>query len=191
MIQHIFYLLGTALRIYMFICIIRIFLSWIPAFIMSGFGYFLCEICDPYLNRFKSLRFSRIGAIDFSPVLALGLLTVLYRLCFSIASTGAFSLIGLTKGIILMLWSFFSFLLGIFIVISLLRFILDFSETYRYHTFIQSIDTFLTPATLKIQNLFFRGKPFAYRKSIFLLFLILSVLRLSLGFLIYFLLRLF
>lgn len=37
------------------------------------FGQILASICDPYMNYFRGIRFLRIGNMDFSPVLSIGL----------------------------------------------------------------------------------------------------------------------
>lgn len=177
MIQHIFFLLGISIRIYMYVCIIRIFLSWLPFLSANPLGIFICGICDPYLNWFRGFKYSRIGMVDFSPVLAIGFLSLLYQICFSVSMSGIFSPGLLIKGILIVLWSFFSLIIGILIVIAVLRFILDFSEQYRFHPFVQGIDSFLNPMVIKIQKIFFGGKYSAYRKSVLILFFILIAVK--------------
>ena len=76
-VRAIFSSLATVVSIYSSLCLVRIFLTWIPQANYSKFGQFMSAICDPYLNIFSRVRFLRIGMIDFSPILAFALLSAL------------------------------------------------------------------------------------------------------------------
>ena len=64
------------LALYSFIIWIRIFLTWINPYPRVGsFTYYIAKIVDPYLSVFRSSK-AQIGMLDFSPVIAIGLLSV-------------------------------------------------------------------------------------------------------------------
>jgi YggT family protein len=79
------------IQIYNILLIVRILLSW---FQTANWAYqimaFLSPITDPYLNIFRSL-IPPLGGIDFSPILAFILLSVLQSLLISAIPGGAIS----------------------------------------------------------------------------------------------------
>jgi len=54
--------------------IIYILMSWIPASRDTALGQFLEKLCEPYLGFFRKF-IPPIGMIDFSPIIALIVLT--------------------------------------------------------------------------------------------------------------------
>ena len=84
------------LQLYSFLIWVRIIVSWFVGYPRQGsFTYYLAVIIDPYLNLFRSKN-ARIGTLDFSPIFAIGVISVLASLL------KVFSLYGyLTFGIIL------------------------------------------------------------------------------------------
>lgn len=61
-------------RIYTLMLIIYILMSWIPSSRDTAFGRFLERCCEPYLGFFRKF-IPPIGMIDFSPIIALLVLT--------------------------------------------------------------------------------------------------------------------
>ncbi len=180
MFGQLFYILGNVINIYIWVCIIRIFLSWQPALLMNPIGYFLCEACDPYLTFFKRFAFLRIGGLDFSPILSLGVLSLLKNVCFSICTLGHFSLLGVFLILISTLWQVVSFLLNICILTSLLRFILEFSYKYRSSFFCNIIDNFFAPIRNVIIKYLLKGHYEKERLTLFLLFAFFLLLKIFL-----------
>ena len=84
------------LELYSFLIWIRIIMSWFVGYPKYGsFSYYLAAIVDPYLNIFRSKN-ARIGTLDFSPIFAIGVISVIASLL------KVFSIYGyLTLGIIL------------------------------------------------------------------------------------------
>ncbi|MFP3916354.1 YggT family protein [Lysinibacillus telephonicus] len=64
--------------IYSFMLIIYILMSWVPAAQSSGFGRLLAKFCEPYLGFFRKF-IPPIGMIDFSPIIAILLLSFIER----------------------------------------------------------------------------------------------------------------
>jgi len=73
----IFSVLSDTLRIYSFLLLIRVLLTWFPSIDWSnGVLSALCSITDPYLNLFRGV-IPPIGGFDISSILAFLLLNFL------------------------------------------------------------------------------------------------------------------
>ena len=172
MISSLFSTLGFAVKIYSYLCIIYIFLSWFGSHSRGGFLY---EICEPYLSWFRRFKFTQIGMVDFSPILA-----IFAGLLFQIAETRTFSLLRLALTLVGIVWSFFSFLLNFFIIILIIRLVLDFSENYRQGNFADMLDRFLSPVFVRVHRLS-GGKFMSLRKQIIVCLIVLILIRFLLG----------
>ncbi len=76
----LFTTLSTALQFYLVLLIIRILLSWFPNVNWYNPPFsILSQLTDPYLNLFRSL-IPPLGGLDFSPMLAIFLLSMLSNL---------------------------------------------------------------------------------------------------------------
>ena len=177
MISSLFSTLGFAVKIYSYLCIVYIFLSWFGSHSRGGFLY---EICDPYLSWFRRFRFTQIGMIDFSPILAIGVLSLFSSVLFQIADMRTFSVLGIALNLVGIVWSFFSFLLNFFIIILIIRLVLDFSENYRQGNFADMLDRFLSPVFVRVHKLS-GGRFMSLRKQIIVCLIVLLLLRFLLG----------
>ena len=177
MISSLFNTFGFAVKIYSYLCIIYIFLSWLGS---NSRGGFLYEICDPYLSWFRRFRFTQIGMVDFSPILAIGVLSLFSSVLFQIADMRTFSVLGIILNLVGIVWSFFSFLLNFFIIILIIRLVLDFSENYRQGNFADMLDRFLSPVFVRVHKLS-GGRFMSLRKQIIVCLIVLLLLRFLLG----------
>jgi len=81
----LFSTLGTFVSIYSTLIIIRILLSWFPQINWFDPPFsILSQLTDPYLNIFRSL-IPPLGGFDFSPILAIILLSFMGRLFSTLA----------------------------------------------------------------------------------------------------------
>ena len=137
--------LSRLLALYSFIIWIRIFLTWINPYPQVGsFTYYIAKIVDPYLSLFRSSR-ARIGVLDFSPVIAVGILSVIESLLnvFGIYGTVTFGII--LSQIILAFWSYgVSIFLWISIIMLIFRTIASFSSNPAFYN-MQSALSFTNP----------------------------------------------
>ncbi|MCR6107153.1 YggT family protein [Salipaludibacillus agaradhaerens] len=60
----------NAMQIYWFICIIYIFMSWLPNARESAFGQGVGRLVEPFFEPFRRI-IPPIGMIDISPIVAL------------------------------------------------------------------------------------------------------------------------
>ena len=177
MISSLFNTFGFAVKIYSYLCIVYIFLSWFGS---NSRGGFLYEICDPYLSWFRRFKFTQIGMVDFSPILAIGILSLFSGVLFQIADMRTFSVLGIILNLVGIVWSFFSFLLNFFIIILIIRLVLDFSENYRQGNFADMLDRFLSPVFVRVHRLS-GGKFMSLRKQIIVCLIVLILIRFLLG----------
>ncbi len=113
--------IARLLEVYSFVIWIRILMSWIVPYPQPGsFSYYLALLVDPFLNMFRSKNF-RVGMLDFSPLIAIGLLTVVQSV-FSIY--GYYGRITLALIVQLFINAFWSYGISIFFTISLILIVL-------------------------------------------------------------------
>lgn len=178
MIKSIFYTASSLISLYSLLCFIRIILSWMPSLEYSAVGRILSNICDPFLNWFKRFPFTRIGMLDFSPILAFAVLSLGLNVFTSLAATGKFSLGIVLASLIKILWSYVSFLFNVFIIFLVIRLIYDLFSRYSYSPFWTMIDRFLNPIISWTTRTFARNRALSYRFSIILTLVFLIALRL-------------
>lgn len=180
MLSSFFNTCGTVIKIYSYLCIASILLSWIG---QTSVTAILDEICAPYLNWFRRFKFTQIGSVDFSPILALGVLQLISRLFFQLAIQKSISPFEILFGLISILWYFFSFLINLFIILLVLRLIIDFIPQYRTGNFAYMLDKSLTPIFVRVHKLL-GGKFMTLRKQVIVCIIILILVRIMLGALI-------
>lgn len=183
MVRSLLLTVRQLINVYLFLCFIKILLSWVPSAAYSSFGRMLSSICDPYLNWFRRFRFTRIGMVDFSPVLSLGILSIAAQLITSLLTTGTISLWGLCVSIIELVWSFIGFMLNLLIIFLIIRLGYDLFGSSSSSPFWYNLDRFLSPVIAKVTG-FFPRKPLQYRTRLILTILIILLLRIALGLLV-------
>lgn len=180
MLSSIFHTCGFAVKIYSYFCIAYIFLSWVNRGSTVGF---LAELCEPYLRIFRRWKFTQIGYVDFSPILALGVLSIISQVFFSLAYMRLVAPIDILLALVKIVWSFLSFVINFFIIILVLRLILDFIPEYRNGNIANMLDRFLAPVFVKIYEL--SGRKFmTARKQIIICLIAVITIRLLLGMLV-------
>ena len=180
MVRSLLLTVRQLINAYLFLCFIKILLSWVPSAAYSSFGRVLSSICDPYLNWFKRFKFTRIGMVDFSPILSLGLLSLAAQLITSILSTGTISLWGLCVSIIQLIWSFIGFMLNMLIIFLIVRLVYDIFGSSNSSPFWYNLDRLLNPVIAKTTGLF-QQKPLQYRSRLILTIILILSLRIALG----------
>lgn len=107
-----YYLMKTALflarllSLYSFLIWVRIFISWIVPYPRPGsFTYYLGRIIDPYLSLFRTDK-ARIGVLDFSPIIAVGILAVFQSVLQVYGAYGYLTFGYILAVVIQMIWSY-------------------------------------------------------------------------------------
>lgn len=180
MVRSLLLTVRQIINVYLFLCFVKILLSWVPSAAYSSFGRMLSSICDPYLNWFRRFRFTRIGMVDFSPILSLGILSITAQLITSLLATGTISLWAVFVSIIQLIWSFVGFVFNLLIIFLIVRLVYDIFGSSSSSPFWYNLDRFLSPVIAKVTG-FFPQKPLQYRTRLILTILIILLLRIALG----------
>ena len=184
MLRSLLYTISQIISVYSFLCLVRILMSWVPQIAYSSFGQMLASLCDPYLNWFRRFRFTQIGMLDFSPILALGVLSIASDMCSTIIRTGSFSLWHVFIGIIQVVWSFISFVCNLLIIFLLVRLVYDLSGSSGSSPFWYQLDRFLNPCIAKTTTVFPFTQKMGYRGRLIWTMLLVIAVRIALGLLI-------
>ena len=180
MVRSLLLTVRQLINAYLFLCFIKILLSWVPSAAYSSFGRVLSSICDPYLNWFRRFKFTRIGMVDFSPLLSLGILSIAAQLITSILATGTISLWVVFASLIQLIWAFISFMLNLLIIFLIIRLGYDVFGSSSSAPFWYNLDRFLSPVIAKVSGLFPR-KLLQYRTRLILTIIVILLLRIALG----------
>lgn len=174
--QTLFQIAAAAVSLYATLCFIRIIITWIPRAQYSGFGRFLSSLCDPYMNLFSRLPL-RIGGLDFSPMISIGLLSLISSVLGNTAQTGRIYIGGILSYLVALIWSVFSSLVTILLIAVVIRyFVLLFSKTSTSYNSPWSVfDNALGPIVFKISSLLAGRNPVSYKKALGLTILELIV----------------
>ena len=189
LIAAIFKSFGTVISVYSTLCLIRIFLTWIPQLNFSKVGQVFGMICDPYLNLFSKIRFLRIGMLDFSPILAFAILQALSTVFFKIAQSGKISLAFVLSMLTVLLWNMFSSILIFIFIFLVIRLIVLLSKKGASQFWYQ-VDTFSFKITYPFAKLFSKGRGLTVTVATILALFETALLYTAGKFAIYYLLKL-
>ena len=167
MLYFLFTFLAAVLNFYSIVCMVEIFMSWAPGLKFTSFGRFMTGVTDPYLRIFSRMRFLTIGCVDFSPIIGIGILSLLSSILSRIANTGRIYFGGILASIVYMIWNLFSTIVGIFALFIFIRWIVllvNHGQT-PYNSAWNQIDQFLQKISYKISKIISR-KPVKYQTSL-------------------------
>lgn len=180
MVRSLLLTFRQIINAYLFLCFIRILLSWVPTAAYSSFGRMLSSICDPYLNWFKRFAFTRIGMVDFSPILSLGILSITAELISTLLATGTVSLWSIFISVVQLIWSFAGFILNLLIIFLIIRLIYDVFGSSNGSPFWYNLDRLLNPVIAKTTG-FLSRQSMRYRSRLILTLVLILLLRIAAG----------
>ncbi len=166
-ISWILKILSAAIVIFTILCVVNIILSWVPGAKFTTFGRFISKICDPYLNFFsKNGRFV-FGNVDFSPILSIGILSLVSSILSGINNTGRIFFGGILATIISMLWSICSSLLSLLFLLVLIRWIVLLANHGQtsFNSAWNQFDSLINKFSYKIAKTFVK-KPVSYQTTL-------------------------
>ena len=151
------FVLARAVRyvfsIYIILIFIRILFAWLRPSMFNPIVRFVYKLTDPYLKLFAGLRFMRIGALDFSPILALYVLYLLQELFYNVILRGHVTPEFVLLLVITLFFRFVYFILFIFIITVALRFIFGFIRFGGNNVVVTAIYSISEPAVRPFRNL--------------------------------------
>ena len=176
MVHTILSFLSAAIIIYTIICLISIFMTWIPGAKFTKFGKIISSMTDPYLNIFSGRGWLRFGNIDFSPILAIGILSLLSSILGGITTTGRIYFGGILATVLSMIWSVCSSILTIFFLLILIRWIVLLVNKGQVSTNSAwyQLDLMLQKFVYKLGNTFIKNN-LTYQKALLISWISLRV----------------
>ena len=168
MIQTILSILAGVLSLYTLLCFIYILMSWFPGARFTKFGHFMTAICEPYMGLFRKMSFLRIGNIDFSPIVSLGILSLISAILAGVQHTGRIFLGGILGTILSSLWGIASSIVGIFTLLLFVRWLVLLINKGRtsYESGWNQIDMLLNKISYKVAGTFTRNSSMSYLRSL-------------------------
>ena len=172
------------ISIYMLIIFVRIILTWFSGMDQGGVPDVLSKITDPYLDWFRRFPALRMGYIDLSPIVALGVLSLVNRVLNTLAAYGTIS-IGIILALILQaVWGAVSFFLGFLILILILR-LIAYLLKLGSNPFWLIIESISRPVIFRINRFIFKSRIVNYTTSIIISIAALGIIYMILSLLIF------
>ncbi|MGO8694692.1 MAG: YggT family protein [Rectinemataceae bacterium] len=171
--------LGAAVGIYFFLCMVRVVVSWLPRADLGRGGEILKRVVDPYLGFFSRFPSLSSGAFDFSPIVALAVLILADQVLKVLAYTQRISL-----GVVLALalrvaWSAVGFVMTFYAVCALVRIIVYVARWNSLHPLWRVLDAFLNPVLFRINRLIYHGRIVNYLQSLITGFVLVVLLEVA------------
>lgn len=184
-------IISAFLSLYSLLCLLRIIITWIPNYSYSKPADILAQICDPYMNLFRGIKWLRFGSFDFSPALALCILGAGSQLFSSLANGGYINLQMILAIILEIFFSILSSLIFFLIILFAIRLILIMINRDSYNTsgfMANQIDSSISPIVYRIARTFAMGRRITYKAALIISIIALLFLQFALRILLAFIL---
>lgn len=176
-------IISAFLSLYSLLCLLRIIITWIPNYSYSKPADILAQICDPYMNLFRGIKWLRFGSFDFSPALALCILGAGSQLFSSLANGGYINLQMILAMILGIFFSILSSLIFFLIILFAIRLILIMINKDSYNTsgfMANQIDSSISPIVYRIARTFAMGRRITYKAALIISIIALLALQFAL-----------
>lgn len=184
-------IISAFLSLYSLLCLLRIIITWIPNYSYSKPADILAQICDPYMNLFRGIKWLRFGSFDFSPALALCILGAGSQLFSSLANGGYINLQMILTIILEIFFSILSSLIFFLIILFAIRLILIMinRDSYNKSGFMANqIDSSISSIVYRIARTFAMGRRITYKAALIISIIALLFLQFALRILLAFIL---
>lgn len=152
--------LSKLVGLYSTLIVIRIMLTWITLQNPNGpVITFFKKICDPYLNMFRTSK-AQIGRVDFSPVLALMVLSVIQSILAMFSAYGHITLGIIIALVLSSIWQYFgSYIFILLLVLIAVRWFLGRNRYNQRNTaIINQIEPILYKPVHFVYKIFYNNK---------------------------------
>lgn len=145
----------------------------------------MTAICEPYMGLFRKMSFLRIGNIDFSPIVSLGILSLASAILAGIQHTGRVFFGGILGTILNSLWGIASSIIGIFTLLMFIRWIVLLINKGRtsYDSGWNQVDMLLNKISYKVAGTFSK-KVMSYQQSLLISWIAMLIILMAGHFLI-------
>ncbi len=177
-------ILGAATSFYMLVCALRVFMTWLPGMNLGRAGDLVKAVVDPYLSYFSRFKLFRTERVDFSPIVALSVLSVANNFLSSVAVSGRVSIGFLLSLVVGAFWSAVSFVLSFLALCVLARILVLVFKWNSFHPLWNVVDAIVNPVLHAINKRIYRGRAIDYLQGLITGFLFLAIARAAGGALI-------
>ena len=184
-------IISAFLSLYSLLCLLRIIITWIPNYSYSKPADILAQICDPYMNLFRGIKWLRFGSFDFSPALALCILGAGSQFFSSLANGGYINLQMILSMILEIFFLIPSSLIFFLIILFAIRLILIMINRDSYNTsgfMANQIDSSISSIVYRIARTFAMGRRITYKAALIISIIALLFLQFALRILLAFIL---
>lgn len=167
MIALILSIISAVLYVYTLVCLASVIMTWLPGVKFTKVGKFVSKISDPYMNIFSRKGWFRLGYVDFSPIVSIGLLTLVSTILANIQKTGKIYIGGILSTIIGSIWGIAQSLIGLLFLFIFIRWIalLVSHGVTPYDSIWTKFDQALNGIVYKICGTFYK-KPINYQNAL-------------------------
>ncbi|MDA3849936.1 MAG: YggT family protein [Spirochaetaceae bacterium] len=167
------------LSIYSFIVFIRLLLTWIPIPQLNRIKEILGSVVDPYLDKFRGISWLRFGAMDFSPILGLVLLSVVINITGTLASNATITLGQVLYILLSGIWGMVSFFLGALIVLLIIRLFVSLANSGGHNSW-GNLDSLIYNLMARVVGIF-TSKSVSFHAGLLITIACLIILRVGFG----------
>ncbi|HOX17195.1 MAG TPA: YggT family protein [Spirochaetales bacterium] len=182
-LSAIFHALNALLTLYVFVCIVRLVSTWIPALPEGSFVMRVVRaLADPWFSLFGRSGRLRAGNLDFSPMVAIGVLYVIGGVLNQLAELGRVRLGLVLASIVVVAWSALAFFASFFAILILARGLAYAFRWNSLHPAWRAVDALINPVVYRTNRLVYRDRIVNYLQGLATAFVILALFRVAGGF---------
>jgi len=174
--RSIFGILAVITGIYSLIILIRIIFSWFGNMVGGKPVEIINKITDPYLDWWRRKLRLTVGVFDFSVIAAIVFLSFIQNIFRVLSIAERITLGFLLAQILSSIWNIFSFIIGFYIIVIIIRVVGYFINSNIYGPFWSVIDSITQPLLYRTNRIFFGNKIGGYLKGILLSLLLLVLI---------------
>ncbi|MBR3813411.1 MAG: hypothetical protein IKK38_06005 [Spirochaetaceae bacterium] len=115
------------------------------------------------MNLFKKARFLRTGPLDFTPILAIGVLVIISSILQSIVTSQRVSIGVLIGSVISLCWSVIHAVLVVLIIVIFIRLIVSIFDKDSSSGIWSQLDNMISPVAYRLTNMVFPHKYIKYQ----------------------------
>jgi len=159
-------ILGAVVSLYMLLIMARIILTWFPTALQGRALERLGSVTDPYLNIFRRISFLRSETLDFSPVAALAVLSVMTQIFAAAAALGHVT-VGLVLALVLRAaWSLFAFFFSFLGIAMTARLVAYLARWNSLHPVWRVVDALINPVLFRMNRLIYKNRIVNFRQGL-------------------------
>lgn len=159
-------LAAAAASLYMLLLMARIILTWFPSALEGRPLHLLSSVTDPYLDLFRGIPWLSTGSMDFSPLAALAVLSVLTQILSTAAAYGRISL-GIVLALVLRAgWSIFAFFFGFLGLAMAARLVAYMAKWNSLHPVWRVVDALINPVMFRLNRAIYRDRIVNFRQGL-------------------------